>query len=159
MHKFNIFLCCLGLITFVLYNVYIIYKNGFTKSLSATYYTKEGRKFMIPAMSVVALSLWLPGIEVVPENYMWTIFLAIAGFIFVIAAPRSRDSFDNQVHTPAAIISGIGTQLFVLVTNTWLLYTWFLMIPLYFVSKRSLLLWTEYICFGTAILSILFGLL
>lgn len=98
--------------------------DGVPYSISETYYKIE-HKFFFGVTMVLTACLLMPAIlEVTPESYLFTAFLACAGMIATGVAPNFREGFEKRVHTAGAVICLLFSQVWVMLTCPWMLLLW-----------------------------------
>lgn len=143
----------LALLLWTAYNIAVAKTHGIQTSLSATYYTPLGRKLLVPMLLAVVALLLTVAFESVNTDSQFAVFLSLFGVALVALAPLSRDDFEGQIHLVGAIVSGIGTQIVVLMNNAWYLLLWGLLLIPALCDRRNLLFWSEMIMFyATALL-------
>lgn len=143
----------LALLLWTAYNIAVAKTHGIQTSLSATYYTPLGRKLLVPMLLAVVVLLLTVAFDSVNTDSQFAVFLSLFGLALVALAPLSRDDFEGQVHLVGAIVSGIGTQIVVLMNNAWYLLLWGLLLIPTLCDRRNLLFWSEMIMFyATALL-------
>lgn len=113
----------LSLAIILVYVVYCIITTGVPHSLSATYY-KTG--WVFSATLSFAAALILPAmLSKSGENYEFLAFIAVSSVFFVAFAPNFKsDKLVDMVHTGAAIIALIASQLWVALVNPLFLLWW-----------------------------------
>ncbi len=137
----------LALLLWTAYNLAVAKKHGIQTSLSATYYTPLGRKLLVPMLLAVVVLLLSVAFDSVKTDSQFAVFLSLFGLALVAFAPLSRDGFEGQVHLVGAIVSGIGTQIVVLMNNAWYLLFWVLLLLPAVTDRRNLLFWAEMVMF------------
>ena len=69
--------------------------------------------------------LLMPAIlEVTPDCYQFTAFLACTGMFLVGAAPNFRDGFDKKVHISGVALCIVFSQVWVTLVCPWMLLVW-----------------------------------
>lgn len=111
-------------------------------SISDTYYKLESRKkgagWLFTAMCWGVGGLLLPALlQLTPENYQFTAFLACAGLVFVGAAPQFKLSLTGSVHYGSAVICVLFSQIWVGLTCWWVLIPMWLAFIVYTVVAMS----------------------
>lgn len=153
------------IISFVIFLVYVsgtcLY-FGVPASISDTYYKLERRKkglgWLFTAMCWSVGGLLLPALlEITPESYQFTAFLACAGLLFVGAAPQFKLSLTGVVHYGSAAICVVFSQIWVGLTVWWvLLPVWITIIawlkPI--CKRRKFMFWAEIAAIGATYLAI-----
>lgn len=119
-------LVIISMIIFLAYLVEMYLYFGIPYSISDTYYKLENRKKgaggLFSAMCVGVGGLLLPALlEVTPESYQFTAFLACAGLIFVGAAPQFKLSLTGSVHYGSAALCVVFSQIWVGLMCWWIL--------------------------------------
>ena len=98
--------------------------KGIPSSISATFYKLDHKLWFGAAMWLTA-GLLMPAIlEVTPDCYQFTAFLACVGMFMVGVAPNFREGIDKKVHTAGAILCILFSQVWVLLTCPWMLLVW-----------------------------------
>ena len=91
--------------------------KGVPSSISATFYSLEHKLWFGATMWLTA-GLLMPAIlEVTPDCYQFTAFLACVGMFM-------REGIDKKVHTAGAILCILFSQVWVLLTCPWMLLVW-----------------------------------
>ena len=94
--------------------------KGIPSSISATFYKLDHKLWFGAAMWLTA-GLLMPAIlEVTPDCYQFTAFLACVGMFMVGVAPNFREGIDKKVHTTGAVLC----ILFSLLTCPWMMLVW-----------------------------------
>lgn len=119
-------LVIISLIIFLAYLITTYAWLGIPYSISDTYYKLENRKkgagWLFSAMCVSVGGLLLPALlDMTPDRYQFTVFLACAGLIFVGAAPQFKLPLTNTVHYGSAAVCCIFSQIWVGLTCWWVL--------------------------------------
>lgn len=99
---------------------------GVPYSISDTFYKLENRKkgtgWLFTAMCWgVALPLLPALLDMTPDRYQITSFLACAGLLFVGAAPQFKLPLTNTVHYGSAAVCVVFSQVWVGLTCWWIL--------------------------------------
>ena len=98
--------------------------KGIPYSISETYY-KISHKFWFGATMVLTACLLMPAIlQVTPDSYQFTAFLACVGLIMVGVAPNFREGIDRKIHTTGAVLCLVFSQVWVGLTLPWMLLLW-----------------------------------
>lgn len=103
--------------------VCIMFK-GVPDSISATFYRLQHKVWFGATMWLTAGLLMLAIIEVTPDCYQFTAFLACIGMMFVGVAPNFREGLDRPVHITGAILCILFSQVWVLLTCPRVLLAW-----------------------------------
>lgn len=99
--------------------------GGVPASISATFYSLQ-HKYWFEATMWLTAGLLMPAIlEVTPDCYQFTAFLACIGMFLVGVAPNFREGIERKVHTTGAIMCILFSQVWVLLTCPWVLLVWF----------------------------------
>lgn len=98
--------------------------KGIPYSISETYY-KISHKFLFGATMVLTACLLMPAIlEVTPDSYQFTAFLACVGLIMVGVAPNFREGIEKKIHTSGAVLCLVFSQVWVGLICPWMLLVW-----------------------------------
>lgn len=98
--------------------------KGVPYSISETFY-KLDHKLWFGATMFLTAGLLMPAIlEVTPEFYQFTAFLACAGMMLVGAAPNFREGIERPIHVAGAILCLVFSQVWVGLTCPWFLLVW-----------------------------------
>lgn len=98
--------------------------KGIPCSISETFYKLEHKWWFLVTMWLTA-GLLMPAIlEVTPNSYQLTAFLACTGMFLVGAAPNFRDGFDKKVHISGAALCIVFSQVWVTLVCPWMLLVW-----------------------------------
>lgn len=74
---------------------------------------------------VATAFLLLPSImEVTPDNYQFTAFLACVGMIMTGVAPHFKEGIEKKIHTSGAVLCLVFSQVWVSLTSPWMLLLW-----------------------------------
>lgn len=119
-------LIIISLVIFLAYNIMTYAWFGIPYSISDTYYKLESRKkgagWLFSGMCVSVGGLLMPAIlDITPDHYQFTAFLACAGLIFVGAAPQFKLPLTNTVHYGSAAVCCVFSQIWVGLTVWWIL--------------------------------------
>ena len=95
--------------------------GGVPSSISATFYSLQ-HKFWFGVTMILTAFLLMPAIlEVTPDSYQFTAFLACVGLIMVGVAPNFREGIDRKIHTIGAVLCLVFSQVWVSLTCPWVL--------------------------------------
>lgn len=113
-------------VVFLAYLLGVYLYLGIPYSISDTYYKFERRKrglgWLFTAMCWgVAFPILPYLLDVTPDSYRFTAFLACAGLLFVGAAPRFKLPLTGSVHYGSAAVCVIFSQAWVALTCWWVL--------------------------------------
>ena len=98
--------------------------KGVPYSISETFYRLE-HKLWFGATMFLTAGLLMPAIlEMTPESYQFTAFLACAGMMLVGAAPNFREGIERPIHIAGAILCLVFSQVWVGLTCPWFLLVW-----------------------------------
>ncbi|MCF2599634.1 glycosyl transferase [Phocaeicola barnesiae] len=98
--------------------------KGVSYSISETFY-KIDHKLWFGATMVLTACLLMPAIlEITPDSYQFTAFLACVGLIMVGVAPNFREGIDREIHTIGAVLCLVFSQMWVGLTLPWMLLLW-----------------------------------
>lgn len=98
--------------------------KGVPYSISETFYKIE-HKVWFGATMVLTACLLLPAIlQVTPDSYQFTAFLACAGMIATGIAPNFREGIERKIHTTGAFLCLVFSQVWVGLTCPWMLLVW-----------------------------------
>lgn len=118
-------LVILSIICITAYTAAVCIKcKGIPSSISSTFYSLE-HKFGFGATMWLTAGLLMPAIlEVTPNSYQFTAFLACVGMFLVGVAPNFREGIERKVHTAGAIMCILFSQVWVLLTCPWMMLVW-----------------------------------
>ena len=119
---------CLVLVSLLIITSYkaavCIKCKGVPYSISETFYRLE-HKLWFGATMFLTAGLLMPAIlEMTPESYQFTAFLACAGMMLVGAAPNFREGIERPIHIAGAILCLVFSQVWVALTCPWFLLVW-----------------------------------
>ena len=98
--------------------------KGVPYSISETFY-KLDHKLWFGATMWLTAGLLMPAIlEVTPESYQFTAFLACVGMIMTGIAPNFREGIERPIHIVGAILCLVFSQVWVGLTCPWFLLVW-----------------------------------
>ena len=98
--------------------------KGIPSSISATFYKLDHKLWFGAAMWLTA-GLLMPAIlEVTPDCYQFTAFLACLGMLLIGIAPNFREGIDRPIHITGAILCILFSQVWVALTCPWMLLVW-----------------------------------
>lgn len=98
--------------------------KGVPYSISETFY-KLDHKLWFGATMFLTAGLLMPAIlEVTPESYQFTAFLACVGMIMTGIAPNFREGIERPIHIVGAILCLVFSQVWVGLTCPWFLLVW-----------------------------------
>lgn len=98
--------------------------KGIPYSISETYY-KISHKAWFGVTMILTACLLMPAIlEITPDSYQFTAFLACVGLIMVGVAPNFREGIDRKIHTTGAVLCLVFSQVWVGLTLPWMLLLW-----------------------------------
>lgn len=98
--------------------------KGIPYSISETYY-KISHKAWFGVTMILTACLLMPAIlEVTPDSYQFTAFLACAGMVMTGIAPNFREGIDRKIHTTGAVLCLVFSQVWVGLTLPWMLLLW-----------------------------------
>ena len=98
--------------------------KGVPYSISETFYRLE-HKLWFGATMFLTAGLLMPAIlEVTPESYQFTAFLACVGMIMTGIAPNFREGIERPIHIVGAILCLVFSQVWVGLTCPWFLLVW-----------------------------------
>ena len=98
--------------------------KGVPDSISATFYSLQHKVWFGATMWLTA-GLLMPAIlEVTPDCYQFTAFMACTGMFLVGAAPNFRDGFDKKVHISGVALCIVFSQVWVTLVCPWMLLVW-----------------------------------
>lgn len=98
--------------------------KGIPYSISETYYKIEHKMWFGVTMVLTACLLMPAILEVTPDSYQFTAFLACVGMIMTGIAPNFREGVDRKVHTVGAVLCLLFSQVWVGLTCPWMLLLW-----------------------------------
>lgn len=119
---------CLVLVSLLIITSYkaavCIKGHGVPSSISATFYALDHKLWFWATMWITA-GLLMPAIlEMTPESYQFTAFLACAGMMLVGAAPNFREGIERSIHVAGAILCLVFSQVWVGFNDPWFLMVW-----------------------------------
>lgn len=98
--------------------------NGVPYSISETFY-KLDHKLWFGATMFLTAGLLMPAIlEMTPESYQFTAFLACGGMFLIGVAPNFREGIERPIHIAGAILCLVFSQVWVALTCPWFLLVW-----------------------------------
>lgn len=98
--------------------------GGVPSSISATFYSLQ-HKFWFGVTMILTACLLMPAIlEITPDSYQFTAFLACVGLIMVGVTPNFREGIDRKIHTIGAVLCLVFSQVWVGFTLPWMLLLW-----------------------------------
>lgn len=119
----------LALIIIFLYVGILIYKNKeIPSSISETYYILQNKYWFQFVMTSVGIILLITLLNIIPGSIQFLAFLSCSGMILVGTSPNFKEEFEGKVHKAGAIISILGSQLLVALTQPIILLSWILWI-------------------------------
>lgn len=121
----EIVLILLSVLCIAAYTTVVCIKfKGVPDSISATFYSLQHKVWFGATMWLTA-GLLMPAIlEVTPDCYQFTAFLACVGMFMVSVAPNFREGIDKKVHTTGAVLCILFSQVWVLLTCPWMMLVW-----------------------------------
>ena len=119
---------CLVLVSLLLITAYTtavcVKCKGVPYSISETFYRLE-HKLWFGATMFLTAGLLMPAIlEVTPESYQFTAFLACGGMFLIGVAPNFREGIERPIHVAGAILCLVFSQVWVALTCPWFLLVW-----------------------------------
>lgn len=99
-------------------------ERSIPSSISATFYTLEQKWWFCVTMVATAFLLLPSILEVTPDSYQFTAFLACAGMIATGVAPHFKEGIEKRVHTTGAVLCLVLSQVWVALTCPWILLVW-----------------------------------
>lgn len=170
-------LVVISLVIFLAYMAGTYKYFGIPYSISDTYYKLEKRKkglgWLFTAMCWGVGGLLLPALlDLTPETYQFTAFLACSGLLFIGAAPQFKLPLTNAVHYGSAAVCVIASQVWVGLACWWVLipiwisfivyilygmirYSDFFRGNIYFLQSKPMF-WAEVAALSTTYLAIIF---
>lgn len=121
----EIVLILLSVLCIAAYTTVVCIKfKGVPDSISATFYSLQHKVWFGATMWLTA-GLLMPAIlEVTPDCYQFTAFMACTGMFLVGAAPNFRDGFDKKVHISGVALCIVFSQVWVTLVCPWMLLVW-----------------------------------
>lgn len=150
----------------------MVKKNGIPYSISDTFYSLEHKLWFGATMWLTSLLL-MPSILVfTPENYQFLAFFMCVGLMFVGVAPNFKKGMDRPVHIGATCVSAISSQVWIILTQPYVLLLWAAWISYIVIRIRKVwngnlydsfvickpLFWTEATAFAMIYIVLLFNL-
>lgn len=134
------------------YLLYIVLKFGIPRSISQTYYLVN-HKWVFSAVLLSSTALILP--VMLEMEYSHLAFLGLGGILFVAAAPNFMESeLVDSVHTWSAIFAFIFSQIWVAITNPYILIVWILFLIFAIKNKHNYKFYAEIIMLLTIYLTL-----
>ena len=99
-----------SLAVFAIYLILMAKLHGIQPSISDNYYDSRHRWTFVMVMWWVGFGMLPAMLEVTPEIWQFTAFLACAGIAFVGAAAAYRQQLTNTVHIAGAATAGSGER-------------------------------------------------
>jgi hypothetical protein len=100
--------------------------KGIPYSISETFYKIE-HKFWFGTTIILTACLLMPAIlEVTPDSYQFTAFLACVGMVMTGVAPHFKEGIEKKIHTAGAVLCLVFSQVWVALTCPWVLLVWVL---------------------------------
>lgn len=117
-------LVIISFIIFAAYLAVVIKMFGLPASISETYYLLENRRkgtgWLFTAMCWGVVGTLLPAwLDMTPDSYQFTAFLAAAGLLFVGAAPQFKLSLTGWVHYVSAALCCASAILWCIFAGYW----------------------------------------
>ena len=118
-------LVVISLLILSLYISVMIFKNnGIPSSVSETFYSLYNKSWFGFSM-ISASALLMPAIlEITPESYQFTAFLACVGMIMVGVSPNFKSEFERPIHVSGATMVLVFSQVWVALSNPLFLILW-----------------------------------
>lgn len=98
--------------------------GGVPYSISETFYKIEHKMWFGVTMVLTACLLMPAILEVTPDSYQFTAFLACAGVIMTGVAPNFREGIEKKIHTTGAVLCLLFSQVWVALICPWMLLVW-----------------------------------
>lgn len=123
---FEYILVIVGLIGFIIYNIYFTYLNDdkTPQSISATSYISRerwGTTLPFTGLCVIsAICLFPLWIDKTDDNYQFLVFLACAGVLFAGSTPLYRQEFESKIHYTGGIIAFVCGLLWLILMHQWI---------------------------------------
>lgn len=99
-------------------------ERSIPSSISATFYTLEQKWWFCVTMVATAFLLLPSILEVTPDSYQFTAFLACVGMIMTGVAPHFKEGIEKKIHTSGAVLCLVFSQVWVSLTSPWMLLLW-----------------------------------
>lgn len=119
---------CLVLVSLLLITAYTtavcVKCKGVPYSISETFYRLEHKLWFGATMFLTAGLLMPTILEVTPESYQFTAFLACGGMFLIGVAPNFREGIERPIHVAGAILCLVFSQVWVAFNNPWFLMVW-----------------------------------
>lgn len=139
------------IISFLIITSYVgvmINRQGIPYSISDTYYSLK-HKLWFGFTMIFTAGLLMPSIlNRTPETYQFTAFLMCAGLFFVGLAPNFRKGMDRPIHIGATTVAAICSQVWVVLSQPFVLIIWLAWIAYIIVRIRQVwngVLWTSFV--------------
>lgn len=102
----------------------MVKRNGIPSSISDTFYSLKHKVWFGFSMIGTALLLMPSLLNYTPEIYQFLAFLMCAGLCFVGVAPNFKKGMDRPVHIGATCVSAISSQVWIILTQPYVLLLW-----------------------------------
>lgn len=143
----------LSILILVGYLWWILKDHNIPESISQSYYYLENKQrllFTATIWSIVCLT-GNNALEICEGKNEWTIITSLIGILLVGAAPRVNGEFERIIHVAGAIMSGVGSIMWVVLCGN--LYTLFyILMPILAIiisnQRKNLVFWTEIACYS-----------
>lgn len=150
-----IYILSFGIMIYVLYTVYILYRFGIPKSYSNTYYLLHQKWMFSVTMFILAFTAMITGVDTGgPWNFL--AFIPAAALTFVAFAPDykykgQRKPIENKIHMRASYIAvfGAGLAYWLKFGYLWITIPFFVFVVISGLLRyKSYIFWIEHICFN-----------
>lgn len=148
-------LTIISLLIFSCYLAYSFKTFGITPDISSTFYLNR-RKWLFPVMlSIVALLLLAPLMDLTTNQFKLFEFITVAGVLFTATAPAYREELVRDIHVFGALTAGMSAVAVVILSGFW----WFAigLVPLYLFVKKNRTYWVEVYLFAMIYARLLIG--
>lgn len=109
----------------LLYNLFILYKEGVPESLSKTSYIWEsicGKPYLFTTYCILLVCLLFPvWMEYCNDNIQYLVFISCCGIIFAGCTPLYREDLQKPIHYASGIITMIAYVLWLVFTELYFL--------------------------------------
>lgn len=123
MSNFPIIACVIMTVGYLCFSVRV--SDGIPESLSATYYTLGKRGWLFQALVISVGFMLLPAwINESDEGLEWLAFLSCGGLVMTGLAPAFKLRLDGAIHYTSAIVCGIASVAWVLLSGMYPVVIW-----------------------------------
>lgn len=118
----------LTVLSFIMIAVYTsavcIRLKAVPNSISETFYRIEHKTWFGITMISASLVLTPAILQVTPDSFQFTAFLACFGMCLTGIAPNFREGIEEKIHVSGAVLCLLFSQIWVYIINPWMLVLW-----------------------------------